>query len=336
LPPVAVFVAIATLVYAASRVGPSIGIPAGPHEAAGALLGLILVVRTSAGYERWWEGRRLWGRIVNQTRNLATILLTYGPNDPKWRGDVVRWTVAFAHVARRSLRGERELPEVVALLGQGQAARIAAAVHMPNTAARTIGRLLRQAHGDGGLDSLAFSAAEHQRTTLIEHIGDCERILDTPLPRVYSIEIRRSIVLFLVTLTFALLSKDLGWVTLLLTTLIAYAILSLDLIGASLQNPFAAHNLGALPLDDICRTIEDDLLGLLREERGWAQDGGELEPIAASDPGSARPPSRSSSPVPVDVGSLASSEPAGRELPLSGGGRSGTTPGGPAIASGSG
>lgn len=99
-----------------------------------------------------------------------------------------------------------------------------------------------------GLDGLAFQEAEHQRTTLVEQIDDCERILKTPLPRAYSIEIRRSIVLFLVTLTFALLSKDLGWVTLLLTMLVADAVLSLDLIGSALQNPFASDNLGALPL----------------------------------------------------------------------------------------
>ena len=109
LPPVAVFGVIATLVYAASRIGPSIGIPIAAHEIAGALLGLILVVRTNAGYERWWEGRRLWGGIVNQTRILASIVLTYGPNDPRWRDEIVRWTIAFAHVARRGLRGRARI-----------------------------------------------------------------------------------------------------------------------------------------------------------------------------------------------------------------------------------
>ncbi len=118
-----------------------------------------------------------------------------------------------------------------------------------------------EAHACGGLDGPAFPEAEHQRTTLVEQIGDCERILKAPLPRVYPIEIRRSIVLFLVTLTFVLLSKDLDWVTLLLTMLVAYAVLSLDLIGSALQNPFASDNLGALPLDDICRAIEGELLG---------------------------------------------------------------------------
>jgi len=266
LPPVAVFGVIAAIVYGASRIGPYIGIPVGAHEIAGAILGLILVVRTNAGYDRWWEGRQLWGGIVNQSRNLAMIVLVYGPNDSEWRREIIRWTIAFAHVARRSLRGERQMPEVVTLLGREQAARVAGAVNMPNAVARRIGGLLREARARDGLDDSGFQGAEHQRLTLIESVGDCERILNTPLPRVYSIEIRRSIAFFLVTLTFALISKDLGWVTVLMTVLVAYAILSIDLIGSALQNPFAIHNLGALPLDDICRTIEIDLLGLLADE----------------------------------------------------------------------
>lgn len=256
------------------------------------MLGLILVARTNGGYERWWEGRRLWGGIVNQARNLALIALAYGPNDPRWRSEVIRWTIVFAQVSRRNLRGERELPEVAALVGPRRAARVAAAVHMPSAVARRIGKLLREAYADGRLDALAFSGAEHQRTTLMDHVGECERILATPLPRAFSIEIRRSIVLFLLTLTFGLLSKDLGWVTLLLLVLVAYAILSLDLIGSALQNPFAIDNLGALPLDDICRTLEGDLMGLLVEERQLAEPEEEAPapiPDADGNPGQGRP-----------------------------------------------
>lgn len=298
LPPVAVFGVIATCVFLVSRYGTYLGFPAGPHEIAGALLGLILVVRTNGGYERWWEGRRLWGGIVNQARNLAMIALAYGPNDPRWRGEMIRWTIVFAHVSRRDLRNERTLPEVAALVGPRRAARVAAAVHMPSAVARRIGALLREAYEGGRLDALAFSGAEHQRTMLMDHIGECERILATPLPRAFSIEIRRSIVFFLVTLTFALLSKDLGWSTLLLLVLVAYAVLSLDLIGSSLQNPFAIDNLGALPLNEICRSIEEDLMGLLNEERHLAEEAEAIPDREADGPGEAERIGRSFQPSP--------------------------------------
>lgn len=266
VPRVVLFGGLASVVHIASLTGLDLGIAIGPHEIAGAVLGLLLVLRTNAGYERWWEARKLWGGIVNQTRNFAISALSYGPNDRQWREQIVRSAVAFAHTCRRSLRGERDLPEVAALLGHSEAALIATAHHMPNSVARTIGNLLREAHETGGMSGFAFQKAEQERATLIDHLGACERILRTPLPKVYSIKIRRFIVLFLATLPFALVHKDLGWFSPLVTMLVAYPILSLDLIGAELQNPFNVRNLGHLPLDELCQTIEGNLLALLAED----------------------------------------------------------------------
>src|SRR5262245_5917936 len=68
-----------------------LGLEVAPFELAGAALGLILIMRTNAGYDRWWEARKLWGAIVNQSRNLAIGGLSYGPADPAWRERLVRW-----------------------------------------------------------------------------------------------------------------------------------------------------------------------------------------------------------------------------------------------------
>src|SRR3954462_3484819 len=88
------FTLISLLIYAIDRSShfPNLGIEAAPYEFAGAVLGLLLVLRTNAGYDRWWEGRRLWGGIVNQSRDLAVGALSYGPNDAAWRASIVRWT----------------------------------------------------------------------------------------------------------------------------------------------------------------------------------------------------------------------------------------------------
>ncbi len=148
------------------------------------MLGLLLVLRTNAGYDRWWEGRKLWGAIVNQSRDLAVTALAYGPDDRAWRSEVVRWTASFGHVARRSLRGERTMPEVAALLGDDQAARIAAAPHMPGVVLLAIAALLRQARDrdDDPLDGFAFLEIDRARSGLMDHLGGCERILSTPCP----------------------------------------------------------------------------------------------------------------------------------------------------------
>lgn len=234
-----------------------------PYEVAGAVLGLLLVLRTNAGYDRWWEARKLWGGIVNQSRNLAISGLSYGPNDPVWQAKFVRWVAAFPHVARCSLRGERDLPAVAALLGNEETSRIAAGGHMPTVVVLKLAQMLRQAVDDGSLDRMAFLQIDKERATLIDHIGGCERILKSPLPRVYAITIRRFIFLFLAALPFALLDK-VGLVTPFVTMFVAYPILALDQTGVELQQPFATTRLGHLPLDDISQTIEKNLSDLLQ------------------------------------------------------------------------
>jgi putative membrane protein len=124
------------------------------------------------------------------------------------------------------------------------------------------------------MDRFAFIQIDKERALLIDHIGACERILKTPLPLVYSIKIRRFIALFLLTLPFALLHRTNGsWIVPLITMFAAYPLISLDQIGVELQNPFAKTNLSHLPLDDISKTIQRNVLCLLDEKTpAWARE----------------------------------------------------------------
>lgn len=238
-----------------------------PFEFAGAALAVLLVLRTNSGYERWWEARKLWGGIVNQSRNLVVSALAYGSSRREWRDSLVRWVSAFPHVARRSLRGETPNGEVSRLVGSRACQQIINSPHMPSFVALQLAKLLQDASDRGELDRFAFMQLDRERASLIDHIGACERILKTPLPLVYSIKLRRFIVLFLLTLPLALMHRlngDLGnWLVPLITMLVAYPLLSLDQIGIELQNPFSPTNLSHLPLDDICATIERNLMGML-------------------------------------------------------------------------
>ncbi|MBV8383969.1 MAG: hypothetical protein JOZ63_15270 [Planctomycetaceae bacterium] len=247
-----------------------LGIEVAPYEVAGAALALLLLLRTNAGYDRWWEGRKLWGGITNQSRSLTIAALAYGPDDSDWRDRVVRWTAAFAHAARHSLRGEREVPKIAALLGDEAARGVAASEHMPGFVALTVARILREGCDRLEMDRFGFLQADRARAELIDLIGGCERIRKTPLPRAYAINIRRFITLFLTTLPFALLTRAGGWLTTLVVVLVAYPILALDQIGNELQNPFDPQNLGHLPLDEICETIERNLLALRDADPGRA------------------------------------------------------------------
>ena len=104
---VLIFGLCATAIWAAmTLIGVEIGLGIAPYEVVGVVLALLLVLRTNAGYDRWYEGRKLWGGIVNQSRNLAIIGLEHGPSDPQWREQFTRWIAAFCHASRHSLRGE--------------------------------------------------------------------------------------------------------------------------------------------------------------------------------------------------------------------------------------
>jgi putative membrane protein len=156
------------------------------------------------------------------------------------------------------------------LVGPEEAERIAVAEHMPTAVSMKLASLLREARDRGNLDMTAFLKAEDQRAWLIDHMGGCERILKTPLATAYVVLIRRFIVLFLITLPFALLRR-VEWQDPLVTILIAWPILALDHIADDLQHPFSIRSINHLPLDDITATIESNLLALLPEASGNEQ-----------------------------------------------------------------
>jgi ion channel-forming bestrophin family protein len=274
LPAVLVFGLLTAAICLIERVtDPSftLGIEVTAFEVGGAMLGTLLVLRTNEGLSRWWEGRKLWGGITNQCRGLAIAAIAYGPADPAWRRAVVRWTIVFAHACRRSLRGEHSAPEIAALVGEAEAERLAAAVNMPTYSALMLARLLRVGVDRLGMDRFAYLQADKERATLIDHIGGCERINATPLPRAYSVQIRRFLVLFLLLLPFGLIprfyiDKELSnrvWFVPFITMAVAFPLLSLDRIGSELQKPFSASSLNHLDLDGITSRIEKNLLSLL-------------------------------------------------------------------------
>jgi ion channel-forming bestrophin family protein len=225
------------------------------------VLVLLLVLRTNAGYERWWEARKLWGGIVNQSRNLAIKGLAYGPADPGWQDQFRRWAALFCHAARMSLRGEDRSPAVGRLVGAEDAERVAAANHAPSYVAIRLGEMLRAARDHHQMDGFAFLELDRERALLIDHVGACERILRTPLPRVHSIKLRRFILLYMLGMPFALGSSSL-WLMPIVTGLVAYPLFAIDQIGQELENPFSLHRESHLPLDRICNTIETNLMAL--------------------------------------------------------------------------
>lgn len=239
---------------------PAFTVPVTPFEYSGAVLGLILVLRVNAGMDRWWEARKIWGSIVNQSRNLAIIGYEYLTGERDLGRRFLRWVAAWPHVMRESLRKENVLKEVEHLLGSEEANRIRQASHMPTYVGSRIAKTIVEMR-QAGLDDFAFQRTERERALLIDAIGACERIRNTPMPLVLAIKTRRFILLFLLLLPLALFDRA-GWWTPVVVALASYPLFSLDEIGAELQNPFSPRNLSHLPLNTICSTIESNVMSL--------------------------------------------------------------------------
>ncbi|MAI71679.1 MAG: hypothetical protein CMM01_12295 [Rhodopirellula sp.] len=285
------FLIVLTATLAKAKFDVVLAIPFSVLSAAGAVLGLLLVLRTNAGYDRWWEARKLWGGIVNQSRNLGVIASSYGPPSGEWRNQFIRWTAVMPHVIRCSLREDPTLTEISRLVGRANAKRVSEAAHMPTFVATIIAQMLSEGRREG-MSRYAFLQAEQQRSMVIDYLGGCERIRNTPLARASAIQVRQFIFMFLVALPFALMNEFAESTTFsiagldfnhgiylipLFVMLLALPMLSLDRIGMELQNPFDTRRMDHLPLDAICHTIERNLMEVLKNDALATEEGFVLE-----------------------------------------------------------
>jgi len=239
---------------------PSISLPVGPFEYAGMIMGLILVFRLNAGYDRWWESRKIWGNVVNQSRNLAIIISNY-PNSKKrdWKIKLTNYIAALPYLMKNNLRGDTSIGEIRHLVDKNMLDILEQSEHKPNTMSSIIAHELNLLRLSNDLDSFSFLQAEEKRSLILDSQGACERILKTPMPFVMAVKSRRFIFSFLMALPFALVNIPL-WIGPLITGIVAYALFSLDQIGIELQNPFSEERLSHLPLNDICNIIEKNIL----------------------------------------------------------------------------
>jgi len=236
-----------------------VALSVGLHEVAGAVLALLLAFRFNTGYHRFWEGRTLWGAIVNASRSLSRIVETHADISAEERLEFARWVVVFVHATRRSLRAEETFPEIARLVPEDALAGLVAASHRPMFAAAQLSSRLRRYQREGTLDPMMTQRAEQQVVELVACLGGCERIMKTPTPLGIVLLLQRALVLFLATLPLSL-APGLGLVTPLVTMMVAYLTLMIEALGAELDNPFG-HEPNDLPLTRITDTIERNLLG---------------------------------------------------------------------------
>jgi putative membrane protein len=227
------------------------------HSLVGVALGLLLVLRTNASYDRWWEGRKLWGSIINESRNLGRLASVHLAGDASLRNAVLAWAAAFPAATMVRLRDGRGLGPAAARVPAGEAAEVEAADHVPMAVARKLTGLLFAARDRGMISDYVLGTIDANVQLLVDYLGACERIHRTPLPFPYVVHVRRVLVLYAVALPMALVD-DYGWMTILATLVVAYVFFGIEEIGVVIEDPFGADE-NDLPLESFCAAIDANL-----------------------------------------------------------------------------
>ncbi|MFM0321511.1 bestrophin family protein [Caballeronia glebae] len=232
-----------------------IGLGTPPFALVGIALAVFLGFRNGASYERWWEGRRLWGALLNTSRALAQQVLSLPENrDRAQSRRLLAALGGLSHALRHQLRGTDALADLAPRLPPELHARVAAAQFRPALILVWLGEWVAERKREGVLDGYAVLAIQHNLNALSDVIGGCERIASTPLPFSYSVMIHRTIYLFCVMLPFGLVDGA-GLLTPLFALLVAYAFMALEAIAAQIEDPFGLEE-NDLALNAMCDTIE--------------------------------------------------------------------------------
>ena len=238
-----------------------------PFTLMGLPLAIFLGFRNSACYDRFWEGRKLWGELLLRCRNLSRqvlhlIELPAPVADPRDLGDVrVRMLLraqAFCVSLKQQLRDEPAAPGALAGLLRAEEASALAGVRNRSAALMlNMGADLAQCRRDGLLDSVSTVHIDETLNALTAAAAGCERIRSTPLPFSYALLLHRTAYLYCFLLPFGIVDA-VGWMTPLVVAIVAYTFFGLDTLGDEIEEPFGIQA-NDLPLEALCRSIEIDL-----------------------------------------------------------------------------
>lgn len=229
----------------------------------GVALSLYLGFRNNACYERWWEGRKLWGKLLVEVRSLLRLSLSYRGMDSERHQRMVRRLMAFTCCLRDQLRGKDPMPVLGEWLRFDELQQVDQAVNRPEAILGLIGEQLATEVKSGSLDPVTIRNFEQRLVALSEVVAGCERLENTPLPFAYMLLVHRICYIYCFLLPFGLVASS-GFATPLLTAIVAYAFFGLDELSQELEHPFGRTDNG-LALDAMTRTIERECRQALGE-----------------------------------------------------------------------
>jgi putative membrane protein len=212
------------------------------------VVGVLVGFRTKAAYDRWWEGRILWGELTNQSRNLCLKADAFVALTGSERAELARLVGAFPNALMKHLRGTPKLQDVLGLENETANPR-----HVPAWIAERVIATIRTWRSDGRLDGHCHQMLDVHTSAFMNVCGACERIRGTPLPGAFLALLRHGLILGFVAAPWHLAASLGGWAVVVQPVLV-YFLFGIELTAEEVEQPFA-FDPNDLPLEKYCDNI---------------------------------------------------------------------------------
>lgn len=233
------------------------------HSLIGFVISLMLVFRTNSAYDRWWEGRKHWGAMVNNTRNLALRIDVWVPESDTelrtfWRKMIPNFPFALKEHLRDGVIVD-ELEDV-----EGLKSVLEGKEHKPNAIAGAMYHKAKYMLDSGMMSKEEFITMDKELKSMTDILGACERIRNTPIPFAYSMFIKKFIFLYVLTLPLGLVPMF-GYWTIPISVFIFYVLVSMEVIAEEIEDPFGRDS-NDLPTDGLSVKIRGNVQEILGKE----------------------------------------------------------------------
>jgi ion channel-forming bestrophin family protein len=236
-----------------------------PFSLIGIALAVFLGFRNNASYDRWWEARKLWGQLLNESRSMTRQALTLPREslDPADIREFIQVLGTLPHALRHQLRKTDPAEDLKTRLPALLLERVMTARYRPAALMLWLGEWVQRHARAGVIDPMAVLAFDRNLNGLSDVIGGCERIVSTPLPFAYSVMIHRTVYFFCASLPFGLVDS-IGIFTPLFSVFVAYTFMAHEAIASQIEEPFGTDD-NDLALTVMSAMIEDAVRDLLGE-----------------------------------------------------------------------
>jgi putative membrane protein len=226
------------------------------HSLLGFVLSLLLVFRTNTAYDRWWEGRKLWGKLVNDSRNLSIKLSNLLPREThqKERNQLEKYLKFYPHFLAKHLSKESTR---LALDEDYADLETSLKHHSPSELVYLINRRIIKLKQENLLTDFDILYLDKELSGYLEVCGGCERIKNTPIPYSYSSFIKKFIVFYVLALPIGYVI-NIGYFIIPLTVFIYYVLMSLEIIAEEIEDPFNNEE-NDIPMESIAQNIERNI-----------------------------------------------------------------------------